>query len=376
MKSDYVRKDGTCSLYAQVQVKGVTVKLPVDITLEPIFWDNRHEQVKEFHPNADELNMMLEQVKANIFEVRKRYMLMQKDLTPDLLRQEYGNHADEDFLKWISREMDLRRHEVADGTYAKYRSTLAKLREFKPQLMFSDITPETISQFQSFCRRKGNNITTTNKALRIIKIFTSIAVRRELLKNDPFDHIRLKKGSPTLIYLSTEERDKLVKMFQSDYTYEKYKRVLHYFLFACFTGLRISDIKLLRWENIANDTIYIMPFKTRRVNQETVIIPLGAKAKWLLSLIPKRPRNPYVFDVISEQKTNVYLKEIADLVGINKRVYFHVARHTFATLFYERTNDLATLQKLLGHSSIAQTMVYAHVSDQLRREQMKQFDND
>jgi integrase len=212
--------------------------------------------------------------------------------------------------------------------------------------------------------------------MRIVKIFTSIAVRRELLKTDPFDHIRLKKGSPTLIYLSTEERDKLVKMFTSDYTYEKHKRVLHYFLFACFTGLRISDIKLLRWENISNDTLYIMPFKTRRVNQETVIIPLGAKAKWLLSLIPKRPRNPYVFDMISEQKTNLYLKEIADLVGINKRVYFHVARHTFATLFYERTNDLATLQKLLGHSSIAQTMVYAHVSDQLRREQMHQFDQD
>lgn len=375
MKSDYVRKDGTCRLYAQVQIKGITVKLPVDISLEPIFWDNREEQVKDFHPNADELNMMLEQVKANIFEVRKRYMLMQKELTPKLLRQEYGNSADEDFLKWITKEVDLRRHEVAASTYAKYRSTLAKLRDFKSNLMFSDITPETVSQFQTFCRKKGNNINTTNKALKIIKIFTSIAVRRELIKQDPFDHIRLKKGTPTLIYLSTGERDKLMKMFTSDYTAEKYRRVLHYFLFSCYTGLRISDIKLLRWENISNDTIYIMPYKTRRVNQETVIIPLGANAKWLLSLIGRRPRNPYVFDVISEQKTNMYLKEIADMVGINKRLYFHVARHTFATLFYERTNDLATLQKLLGHSAIAQTMVYAHVSDQLRREQMAIFDN-
>ena len=77
MKGDYIRQDGTCKLYAQVQIKGVTVKLSVDMSIEAIFWDQNHEQVKEFHPNAAELNMMLEQVKANIFEVRKRYMLMQ-----------------------------------------------------------------------------------------------------------------------------------------------------------------------------------------------------------------------------------------------------------------------------------------------------------
>lgn len=82
----------------------------------------------------------------------------------------------------------------------------------------------------------------------------------------------------------------------------------------------------------------------------------------------------YVFDVISEQKTNEHLKEIAGILSIRKKLHFHVARHTFATLFYEKTNDLATLQKLLGHADIESTMVYAHVSDRLRREQMQVFD--
>lgn len=375
IKSDYVRKDGTCAVYAQVHMQGKTVKIPVEINIEPMFWNQAEEQVKSFHPQAEDLNMIIEQVRSNVFEVRKKYHLTNKELTPEMLKAEIRNNGGSgDFILFMNKEVDFRKQELASATYRQYKAVLSKLKSFRKELLFADLTAETLNQFQVFCRKKGNNINTVTKALKVLKVFIHIAIRRELMKQNPFDHVKLKKARPGITYLSLKERDDLLEMFKNKYTSEKHRRVLLYFLFSCFTGLRISDVKILRWENIVNDTLYITPFKTRRVNNVTVIIPLGVTAIWLIKQCKRIPRNPYVFDVISEPKTNEYLKEIADMVGIKKRLHFHVARHTFATLFYEATNDLATLQKLLGHGSITQTMVYAHVSDQQRRDQMLRFD--
>lgn len=376
LKTDYVRKDGTASLYAVVSLTGKRIKLPADINIEPMFWDEAAEEVRSIHPKADELNLMIDQVRNRIFEIRKRYALKNKTLMPEMLRREFrigGNSAD--FIVWARRMIDARKGEIVPATQKQHHTGINKLALFRKSVAFGEITPELLNQFQVFLRSKcGNNLTTIASNMRIVKTYVKLAIRNDLIEGDPFDNVKVRKGKPGIIYLSRQERDAMLEMFSNEYTSVKHRRVLHYFLFSCFTGLRISDIKRLRWEYIVNDTIYMMPQKTRRTTGETVIIPLGSKARWLLSLIERKPRGLYVFDVISEQKTNEHLKEIASLLGIRKKIHFHVARHTFATLFYEKTNDLATLQKLLGHADIESTMVYAHVSDQLRREQMQVFD--
>jgi integrase/recombinase XerD len=379
MKTDYVRKDGTCQLFAQVSLKGRIVKLPIDVSIEPVFWDQDNELVKDIHPQAEDLNLMTDQVRARIFEIRKRYALQNKDLFPEQLKNEYKLWSvnDGDFIVWAKKMIERRRGEIFASTQKQHRSIINKLETFRKTIAFGELTPELLIQFQAFMRSKyKNNLTTIASGMRVIKTYVKLAIRHELIVVNPFDHVKVRKGKPTIVYLNEQERDAMMAMFQNEFTSSKHKRVLHYFLFACYTGLRISDIKRLRWEYIVNDTIYIQAFKTRRTTGETVIIPLGAKARWLLSKIEHRPRNPYVFDVISEQKTNAYLKEIAEILGIQKSIHFHLGRHTFATLFYEKTNDLATLQKLLGHADIESTMIYAHVSDNLRRDQMKMFDAD
>ena len=376
LKTDYVRKDGTCSIYAQCHLHGRTVKLPTELYVEPLFWDPLHEVVKDFHPEAESMNLMIDQVRSDIFEIRKRYVLLKRDLTPEMLRSEYrhGGGAG-DFVAWALRMIDLRKGEIVVATQRQHRVVLHKLMRFRKVIPFGELTPEVLTGFMVYMRSKlKNGITTVHSAMRVLKIYVKLALRQELLLSNPFDHVKLRKGKPGIVYLSEKERDALVLMFRNDYTSEKHRRVLLYFLFSCFTGLRISDIKRLRWDCVVNHTLYIQAYKTRRSTGETVVIPLGAMARWLLLQVERRPRNPYVFDVISEQKTNEYLKEMAALLGIRKSIHFHVARHTFATLFYEKTNDLATLQKLLGHAGIESTMVYAHVSDQLRRDQMGVFD--
>lgn len=378
IKSDYIRKDGTAQLFAQVSLQGKIIKLPTDMYIEPMFWDFDNEEVLSIHPDCDDLNLLIEQVRNTIFEIKKKYALQRKELLPDQLRNEYrlGGASGGEFITWAKRMIESRKGEIMPSTQKQHRTIIGKFASFRKSVSFGEITPELLTQYQVFLRTKySNNITTVASAMRVLKTYVRLAMRQELIEVNPFDNVKIRKGKPSIIYLSEAEREMLLKMFKNELTSVKHHRVLHYFLFSCFTGLRISDIKRLRWENVVNDTIYIQAYKTRRTTGETVIIPLGGQARWLLSLIEKRPRNPYVFDIISEQKTNEYLKEIADLTGIKKSLHFHVARHSFATLFYEKTNDLVTLQKLLGHSAIAQTMVYAHVSDQLRRDQMTVFDS-
>lgn len=130
------------------------------------------------------------------------------------------------------------------------------------------------------------------------------------------------------------------------------------FAFACFTGLRISDIRALRWTDIKNPdtspTIVMEQTKTHDV----VRVPLG---KMALSLLPERKNSSYVFHLPTATAVHTSCKWIAEHAGINKNVSFHTSRHTFATLTLSACNDLKLVSELLGHKSVKTTQRYAEV---------------
>lgn len=130
------------------------------------------------------------------------------------------------------------------------------------------------------------------------------------------------------------------------------------FAFACFTGLRISDIRALKWTDIKNadttPTIVMEQTKT----QDIVRVPLG---KMALSLLPERGDSSQVFHLPSPTAVYASCKWIAKRAGINKNVSFHTSRHTFATLTLSACNDLKLVSELLGHKSVKTTQRYAEV---------------
>jgi site-specific recombinase XerD len=148
--------------------------------------------------------------------------------------------------------------------------------------------------------------------------------------------------------------------------------VLRHFLFMCFTGLRISDFTDLTFDNITNNTLRLYPIKTRTKKKEMVKIPLNSMA--LTMIKDEGSSTGHLFNPITEQRMNFNLKDIAKIAGIKKPLSNHAARHTFATLFIQKTSDVATLQKLLGHSRIEETMVYVHISEENLKTQMNKFD--
>lgn len=202
----------------------------------------------------------------------------------------------------------------------------------------------------------------------------NLAVRENIIPFNPFSKIdadeKIQKPESTREFLTIDEVKTLIK---ADCKKESIKRA---FLFGCFCGLRFSDIERLRWGDIQSDgdntILRIIVKKTNR----PLTLPLSQTA---LFWLPKRgdaKQTDKVFDIPSlGNYQNVLLKEWVKSAGITKKVTFHVARHTFATMELTAGADLYTTSKLLGHSNVTTTQIYAKIVDKKKAEAVNLVSN-
>lgn len=140
--------------------------------------------------------------------------------------------------------------------------------------------------------------------------------------------------------------------FKSEFINPSHKLIVGYFLFSCMTGLRFSDVMRLKRSELMDEHIHFIAQKTNKDQ----MITLNKKAKEII----KSCKDLFLTKFTNEH-VNRELKEIMRILGVRKKVSFHVARHTFATSFLRMGGSVEKLQILLGHSSIMQTMIYSHI---------------
>lgn len=192
------------------------------------------------------------------------------------------------------------------------------------------------------------------------------AVKRGLIDKNPCDRIpsedKPKRGESNREYLTLDEVKKMIDTECKDI------RVKRLFLFSCFTGLRYKDIFLLRWKNIVklDEGVY----QVETVQQKTknkVVIPLSENAlRWLPERYYEGNENR-IFQMPESSLAYDYLHDWSKKAGIKKNVTFHVARHTYATMLLYYGADLYTVSKLLGHTNVKTTQIYAKVMDESKR---------
>lgn len=375
-RTDYKNKDDESAVVLQVYVHGKRIVLPTGILVKEDDWDKEKKLVRKKHEKFRDYNLIIEKARALVNDIQVKYRLNGQGLTPELLRMEYKNPSKYlDFIEWVRTEIKNRKGLVSESTDKQHRSTLKCLKEFQGKISFSEIDRNFLENFEKWLKHhEKNKVNTIGKKMKCLSLYLNRAKQSGIIRVNPFENYKIKKGKDKIIYLEEHEVKLLIDLLSREQCPRNMKKVLKYFLFSCFTGLRLSDVKQLSFDHIINDTIYMIPQKKRNTDHETVTIPLCLKAKQLIKDSAGERIRGKIFECYTDPVTNRYLKDIAKLKGIKKHLTYNISRHTFATLFLEQTNDLATLQKLMGHHSIAQTMVYAHVSETKKREQIKCFD--
>lgn len=226
-----------------------------------------------------------------------------------------------------------------------------------------------MNDYVTYKKTKLTNGTVDNY-LRCLKAAFNVAVEEGIMPTNPMlalDRSHLKGTTYEREFLSVEEVKKLID------TPCRRPDIKGAFLFSCFCGLRISDVRSLQWKHVvtAGGKMYlkITQFKTRR----PLSIPLSRQAlRWM----PERgnaEEDEYIFPPLSKNMT--VLDDWAKEAGINKHVTFHVSRHTFATMELTMGADIYTTSKLLGHTSVATTQIYAKVINSKKEEAVSLLDS-
>ncbi|MBN2011942.1 site-specific integrase [candidate division KSB1 bacterium] len=238
-------------------------------------------------------------------------------------------------------------------------STSVHLKNFAGDtITFSKITEQWLNEFKNYLLSKiGNN--TAHTYFLIVKAALKQAVKDKIILSSPGNQIaHIKKYEVKRSFLTQIEIQKLADAPCDD------PEVKRAFLFSCYTGLRMSDVRKLTRQNIDGDRIEFRQEKTKSVEY----LHLSPTAKTLLNRnnILNMPNAP-IFKLPSRQWIAIVMKKWCDNAGISKHVTFHTARHTFATLALTESGDLYTVSKLLGHKNINTTQIYAKVVDEKKR---------
>jgi site-specific recombinase XerD len=256
----------------------------------------------------------------------------------------------------------------------KHRACLKHLREFVRQkfrlsdIPFSRISRQFVDDFDHFLRSDaGNGHNSANKTLQIFKKIYRIALDNRWTAHNAFAGKRLSYKKVTKPFLSSLELDKLREF---EFANPRLAKVRDCFVFTCYTGLAYIDLFTLRRRHIeynsANRQYFIR--KNRAKTGVESIIPLFKPAHDILDQyqpewIKCHPETA-LLPVISNQRYNAYLKQVAAFCGLEKDLTSHIGRHSFATtVTLENGVSIESVSKMLGHAKLSQTQEYAKVTE-------------
>ena len=277
-------------------------------------------------------------------------------------------------IEWLE-EQRLYYYDNDNMNYSKTIHNLIRHLELfnAKQVTLKEVTPAFLRKFLEYLRGDGANKyggrlcqETIYTYFTILSILMNKAVRLDLIASNPFHKLsqaeKPQRRTKKKEYLTLDEVKRMSVAECDDW------RVKYAFLFCCFTGLRYVDVSRLKWKHIVE--VGKGEYQIELVQQKTkepVYIPLSANAlKWL----PERGydgKENYIFKFRDRSIIYDYLNKWAKTAGVEKHVTFHMSRHTCATLLLYYGTDLYTVSKILGHTSIKTTQVYAKVADEMKR---------
>ena len=375
VRKNQVNKEGKSSIMIRLTINGDTSQFSSKLEVEPELWDVKGQKMSGSSLKARQLNSLLDDVRTSLknhfhdIETHEAYVTAEKVRNAFLgitIRQQtllgtFRKHNED-----VQKLVGIRK---SAATYAKYDRCMRRLEEFMQakyrikDIALKEISHVFITDFETYLRTvSGCNENTTAKFMQTFRMIIIMAKNNGWIFADPFINYKIRVKRVDRGYLTEPEIKKILK---KQFTCKRLEQVRDIFIFACFTGLAYIDVRNLTKENIQTSFDGKLWIMTARQKTDTAVtVPLLKVPQAILKKYEGTQLDGRLLPVLSNQKLNSYLKEIGDLCGITKNITFHLARHTFATtMTLAKGVPIETVSKMLGHTNIITTQIYARITN-------------
>jgi len=378
-------KKGKSVIKCRITYNKIRKEFSTGLFINTSFWDSKQQTAEPPNEENTLINKQLSlienkirqaflmlQIKENNFHVNDIYSMFKGEkVAKEYNVVEYFST----FLKQLKRLIGI---DLKLATWEKYENSKNHIQgfikwKFKTRdLPLKDVKSNFLAEFEYYLKvEKHCNQTTVNKIIQRFRKSIKMALAGSYLEKDPFILYKAKRIKKEIVFLSVDELGLLEK---HQFSQPRLQLVKDWFVFSCYTGLAYNEIKNLKKQHIVKGFDGMMWIEMKREKtQKNISIPLLPKARELIDKYANE-NSEVIFEVLSNQKYNSYLKEIASILGLTKRLTTHTARKTFAsTVLLYNDVPMEIVSQLLGHSSISITedsygkVVQKKVSEQMSR---------
>lgn len=389
IKKSKATKAGNAPVYVRITINGKRAEASINRKVSVALWNSEGNCMLGNSSEAFTLNRQVSKIRNDIYSHYNRLSDHGDYVTAMQLRDAFlGKNKNEKMILTIFQAHNdqvekLIGKDFAAGTLERYRTAKKHVQNFikwkyqADDLPVNRIDHKFISSFEFYLkseRKCGHN--SAIKYVQNFKKIVRIAFANDWIKKDPFLHWKAKVKVVDREFLTEAE---IQKMIAKKLPVERLDQVRDIFVFCCFTGLAYADVKKLTIDDVVlgiNGDPWIKTTRTKTRTRSN--IPILPTAELIIGKYSedREEGDVKLLPVLSNQKMNAYLKEIADLCQIKKDLTFHLARHTFATtVTLQNGVPIESVSKMLGHTSVRTTQHYAKILDQKVSEDMAALRN-
>ncbi len=384
LRSNYVNKEGKTSVMLRIYLNNERLSLgSTGISVKSSQWDKEKERIKGRTTEALNTNLQLDNIASGLQSIFRR-IEMSDVVSLERIKSEFlGKKEEIDTLMQLFEKHngDVAKQvgvSVGKATLQKYNVCKRHFSEFlekqykRSDLKLTELTYVVIREFDLYLRTEvGQNPNTATKTMKTFKTITLLGQKMGVLLHDPFMNHRFHIEPVNRGFLTDEE---ILLIAHKQINIPRLELIRDIFIFSCFTGLAYIDVSNLTPDHIVTlgDKQWIMT-QRQKTSVETNVLLLDIPKAIIAKYGGKTYRNGKLFPMLTNQKTNAYLKEIADICGIKKNLTFHLARHTFATMSLSKGVPMESVSKMLGHTNIRTTQIYARITNKKIEHDMEEL---
>jgi len=366
LRKDKKREDNTCPVYYRVTINRQSLKLPSGEYIEESKWNIKESLFKGSKSSIP--NTRLDKHISSIKDYIRTEDMLGNDITIQKVKEHFANNGSKGFYDVLEQCFQIKFLEINPSTQKHYQLAKKRLLEFKPKIRFADIDLNFVQKFDIFLRNKGIGVEGLWMHHKILKVVIRFAIKKRVLKFNPYEDFKVKRGNPKFGYLGEQEISDIRSLeFPNDEGGRGLELTRDMFLFGCYTGLRYSDVSRVKKTDIIEGShISLLTQKTGK----WVNIPIFETVDLIIQKYKSAGRSE-IFPFRTNQCCNRDLKFIAEECGITKLLTFHMSRHSFATNLVTSNVNPFIVSQLLGHSSMTQTLIYVNANTGDIRKQME-----